>query len=250
MNEALLDPLFRGFAIFCRIGTCLMLMPGFSSPRVPVMIRLFVCLSLSLALYMRLSVLVGPVVAGQADELRFGLLLSECAIGGLIGLTARYFFMGLEMAFVLAANAIGMAYAFTVQISEEGSVPALATLASLSVSMLFFITNQHLEVIRALVQSYEALPPVNGFMARPALMQVVDALARSFVLALRAGAPFFVYGVLINLISGLLNKLVPNIPVYFILTPLVVALGLMLVYFTIAQSLDLFMLGFSDWLRG
>jgi flagellar biosynthetic protein FliR len=36
--------------IFCRIGGCLMLMPGFSSPRIPVRARLFVALSLSLAL--------------------------------------------------------------------------------------------------------------------------------------------------------------------------------------------------------
>ena len=250
MNEALIDPLFRGFAIFCRLGSCLMLMPGFSSPRIPVFIRLFMCMSLSLALFMRLSPLLGSVVAGKSDELRYGLLFSECAIGGLIGVTARFFFMGLEMAFVLAANAIGMANAFTAQITEEGTVAALATLATLTVTLLFFATNQHLDVIRALVQSYDALPPLNGFMSRPALMQVVDTLSSSSLLALRVGAPFFAYGVLINLISGLLNKLVPNIPVYFILTPLVVALGLILVYFTIAQSLDLFIVGFSAWLRG
>ena len=250
MNDALIDPLFRGFAIFCRLGTCLMLMPGFSSPRVAVTIRLFICLSLSLALFPRLSPMMGPAIVGKADELRYGLLFSECAIGGLIGLTGRFFFMGLEMTFVLAANAIGLSNAFTAQITEDGQVPALATLATLGATMRFFVTNQHLEVIRALVQSYDAMPPNMGFTAQPALRQMVDSLAASFLLALRAGAPFFVYGILINLISGLLNKLVPNIPVFFIMTPLVVGLGLMLVYLTIGYSLDLFTIGFSNWLRG
>ena len=38
------------FLLFCRIGGCLMLMPGFSSSRVPVQVRLFVAVSVTLAL--------------------------------------------------------------------------------------------------------------------------------------------------------------------------------------------------------
>ena len=33
------DTVLHAFLIFCRIGACLMLMPGFSSPRVPVRFR-------------------------------------------------------------------------------------------------------------------------------------------------------------------------------------------------------------------
>ena len=42
--------LLATFLIFCRIGTCLMLMPGFSSPRVPVRVRLFLAVAVTLAL--------------------------------------------------------------------------------------------------------------------------------------------------------------------------------------------------------
>ena len=38
------------FLVFCRIGGCLMLMPGFSSPRVPVQVRLFIAIAVTLAL--------------------------------------------------------------------------------------------------------------------------------------------------------------------------------------------------------
>ena len=37
--------LLATFLIFCRVGTCLMLMPGFSSPRVPMRVRLFLAVS-------------------------------------------------------------------------------------------------------------------------------------------------------------------------------------------------------------
>ena len=38
------------FLLFCRIGGCLMLMPGFSSARVPPQVRLFIALAVTLAL--------------------------------------------------------------------------------------------------------------------------------------------------------------------------------------------------------
>ena len=38
------------FLLFCRIGGCLMLMPGISSARVPAQVRLFIALAVTLAL--------------------------------------------------------------------------------------------------------------------------------------------------------------------------------------------------------
>ena len=38
------------FAAFCRVGGCIMVLPGFSSFRVPVQVRLFLALGLSMAL--------------------------------------------------------------------------------------------------------------------------------------------------------------------------------------------------------
>ena len=47
---------------------------------------------------------------------------------------------------------------------------------------------------------------------------------------------------------GIANKLTPQIPVYFISLPVVLAGGFILLYFTIGESLRLFMMGFMGWL--
>ena len=47
---------------------------------------------------------------------------------------------------------------------------------------------------------------------------------------------------------GIANKLTPQIPVYFISIPMVLAGGFFLLYFTIGESLRLFMMGFMGWL--
>ena len=81
--------------IFCRIGGCLMLIPGFSSPRVPMRARLFVALSLSLALS---PLLLDAVRRGAPDvgSLAFVRAIgAELLVGGAIGLFGRLFFMAL-----------------------------------------------------------------------------------------------------------------------------------------------------------
>jgi flagellar biosynthetic protein FliR len=57
-----------------------------------------------------------------------------------------------------------------------------------------------------------------------------------------------IYGLIINLLFGLANKLIPQIPVYFISMPFVIAGGILLLYFTIAEFLTLFTAGFMTWL--
>jgi len=43
------DAVLAAFVLFCRIGGCLMLMPGFSNQRVPRNVRLFIAFSVTLA---------------------------------------------------------------------------------------------------------------------------------------------------------------------------------------------------------
>ncbi len=43
------ESVFAAFLVFCRVGGCLMMVPGFSSPRLPVRIRLLMALGVALA---------------------------------------------------------------------------------------------------------------------------------------------------------------------------------------------------------
>jgi len=80
------------------------------------------------------------------------------------------------------------------------------------------------------------------------LLRIVDALTDGFLLALRISAPFIVYSLMINLMFGILGKLTPQIPVYFISIPFVLAGGGMILFFTSTEILQIFIGGFSEWL--
>ena len=114
--------------------------------------------------------------------------------------------------------------------------------------MLLFATDQHWEILRAILASYTVLPVNEPVAAELALARVADAFSATFILALQISSPFVVYALIINLMVGIANKLVPQIPVYFIAMPFILAGGLLLLYFTIGEALRLFMAGFIAWL--
>ena len=144
-----------------------------------------------------------------------------------------------------AAMYIGLGNMPGTPVEDVEAVPAFITLTA---TLLFFLTDQHWEVLRALLASYSALPVTETFAIELSLAKLTDAVTNAFILALQISAPFIVYTLIINLMVGIANKLTPQIPVYFISVPMVLAGGFFLLYFTIGESLRVFMMGFMGWL--
>lgn len=237
------------FLLFCRVGGCLMLMPGFSSPRVPPQIRLFIAISITLALAPLLYESVGKALPNLEPQ-RFALLIAtETMTGAVIGMTGRIFFMALQFAGTAIAMFIGFGAVGDVGVDTGEPQPAIATLLTITATVLVFISDLHWEMLRGLVASYSVLPVSEPFEPRFALSQLADTTAEAFVLALRITSPFIVFSIAVNLLFGLANKLTPQIPVYFISMPFVLAGGLMLLHLTSVEVLRLFNDQFLAWLR-
>jgi flagellar biosynthetic protein FliR len=235
------------FLAFCRIGGCLMLMPGFSSARVPVHVRLFIAVAVTLALSPLLVPMLRAALPQVAPDAMLALIVSETVVGALIGLMGRLFFLALQFMATAAAMFIGLSNTGA-PIEDTEPVPAFAALITLTATLLFFLADQHWEVLRALLGSYSALPVTEPLAAAFSLTKLADAATSAFLLALQISAPFIVYALLINFMVGIANKLTPQIPVYFVSVPAVLVGGIILLYFTIGESLRLFMMGFMGWL--
>ncbi|WP_298423426.1 flagellar biosynthetic protein FliR [Rhodoblastus sp.] len=243
------DMIATVFVLFCRIGACLMLAPGFSSPRAPARVRLFIALVLTLALTPSLS--SGAAVAFPNLGALTGAILSELGIGGVIGLLGRFYFLALETLMMAVSMNIGLSNALGAPIDETEPLPPIATLITTTATALIFVTDLHWELIRGLISSYRIMPI--GFLLRPqaALHMLVGDLSSAFVVALRVASPFIVFAIAVNLAIGLINRLTPQIPVFFISGPFVVAGGLILFYFISGSMVSAFLSAFGDWaLRG
>ena len=81
MSEAASTTVLAVFLIFCRIGTCMMVAPGFSRANIPIQVRLFLAVTVSLMFVCVL--LAAGMLALEREEHAFGRL-----VRGLVGRTA------------------------------------------------------------------------------------------------------------------------------------------------------------------
>lgn len=237
--------ILAAFLAFCRVGSCFMLMPGLSSVRVPMQVRLLVAVAVTGGLLAFLWDRIYPFVDPRASVL-VPMIVSELLVGGLIGAMTRLYmealrFIGAAVAMLMGFNNLGGP-----AIEESEPQGALAAAISFSALLLLFVFDFHHEVVKALVASYGVAPLDVFFNPQAALVDIADTVSDSFFLVIRLGSPFIAYAILVNLTIGLVNKLVPQIPVYFISLPFVVAGGLILFYFAVGTLLSLFVDGFID----
>ena len=236
------------FVLFCRIGGCLMLAPGFSSTQIPAQIRLFVALAVTLTLTPLLLGRLPGAALGDDPILTLKIIALESLVGGMIGVLARMFYFALEALAVGAAAMLGFSSPSGFQIERDETMAPLATLISLAAIALLFAANLHWELLRGLVASYDVIPVGADFNARLALKQIADALSESFRLALRIASPYVIYALVVNLALALVNRLTPQVQVFFVATPFVAAGGLVLLYFTVKPAIEAFIGGFGVWL--
>ncbi|PHP65713.1 flagellar biosynthetic protein FliR [Zhengella mangrovi] len=244
--NALLPVLFMpAVLVFCRIGGCLMVLPGFSSIRVPVRVRLFTAIALSVAL----APLVWsslPQVSVSAPAPFYLFILTETLIGAFLGLLVRVLFSALEFMASAAAMSMGFGNMMGTPVTEAEPQAAFSAFLGMAAVVLFFLVNAHHAVLAGLIRSYDIIPPAGVLDPQQLLARLGQRLNDAFLLVLRLGSPFIAYGILINLIIGLLNKLTPQIPVYFISLPFVLAGGLLIAYFVFPSMLSLFITAVPD----
>jgi flagellar biosynthetic protein FliR len=242
------DIVLTAFVVFCRIGGCMLVIPGFSSPRLTVRARLFVAIAIALALTPLLLVEVQPVVTGAKPIRLLTIIVSESLKGVLIGLLGRFFFVALETMAMSVSYAVGLTSVFSA-VDDDESMPSIVSLVSLVAVLLIFVTDLHWEIFRGLAASYTVLPINQGFDPRVGLVQLTDEATKTFVFTLRIASPFLVFSLVANFAIGLINKLVPQIPVTFISTPFLLCGGFLILYFTIRPALELFIGAFAAFLK-
>ena len=237
------------FAAFCRVGGCFMLLPGFSSARLSVQIRLFLAVAVSIAILPILWDTIYPRATGSLDGY-IKMIVFETLTGAVIGLIARYYVLGLQFAGTVLTMMMGFNAPPTPDVLEDAAENQLTNLLSFAALMVLFMLDFHHVIMRALVESYNVMPLGAGFNPQSALITLTDTLSQTFMIMLRLASPFILYGLVFNVSVGLVNKLAPQIPIYFVSLPFIIMGGLFLIYFGISSLLEIFAAGFIPVFRG
>jgi flagellar biosynthetic protein FliR len=176
-------------------------------------------------------------------------LVAELAVGVTLGLLARLYFFALETLATSVAMTFGLGNIFGTPISESEPAPPLSSFIVFCAVTLIFVTDLHLDIIRALYLSYETTPVLATPEAKAFLSEMARVLTQSHLLALRICSPFLVFGLVVNVAIGLLARLTPQVQIYFISGPLLIFLGIYALMLLSQDFFTAFTAEFGDWAR-
>ncbi|HNB26096.1 MAG TPA: flagellar biosynthetic protein FliR [Alphaproteobacteria bacterium] len=232
--------LFNFFMIFARLGSAIMLLPGFGEAYVPQRVRLVFALMVSLVLMPMLADRLPAMPA--AFDLFTGLLVLEIGIGIFFGMLTRLILLGAQSAGSVIALQIGLASALVSDPTTQQQAAVTGNfLLALTVVLIFSTGLDHM-TLKGLVGTYGIFPP--GIV--PPLGDVANHASRivadSFAVAIEMATPFLVYGIVFSVALGLLARLMPTLQVFFIAMPAQILAGLALLAVSVTAMM-LFFLG-------
>jgi flagellar biosynthesis protein FliR len=236
------------FLVFARIGAAISLLPGFAEFAVPARIRLVIAFVIALALAPVLPHPAGMAINDVATLVER--LFGEMVVGGFLGLGAKLFLAAFQVAGGLAAQAVGLSSPFTAEFGGfEGGTLLSGTLVITALAA-FFASDLHYLTIDALARSYAVWPlgelPDLGAMAE----RFSRLVAATFRLGVGVASPFVLLAVIGNLVLGLVNRVMPSLPVYFVGTPMLLGGGLAVFMITAGAMITVVLAALSDWLTG
>ena len=236
--------LFAVMLVFCRIGSALMVLPGFGDLYVPARYRLLLGIFLATIIATALAPLL-PVQPGSPLRLLM-LLGGEIVIGVFLGTVARMMLSALETAGAIISLQLGLSTAqvFNPLLAQQSAITgAFMTVFGV---LLIFLTDTHHLMLRGLVASY-GLFPAGGFPGFGDLSDTVAHLvSASFRLAVELAAPFIVLGTIFFVALGFLSRLMPQMQIFFIILPIQVAGGLVVFAFTLYAVMQWFLDDFTQ----
>lgn len=239
---------YRVFLVFARVAAAVAFLPGFGEFAVPVRVRAGIAVAAALALAPGVPGL--PVALPEQPGAMLDQIAGEMLVGAFLGLGAKLFLAALQVTGALAAQAIGLSNPFAAEgVGFEGGSVLSGALMIAGLALLF-AADLHYLMLDALMRSYGSWPaariPDTGALAG----RFAELVATTFRLGVGLAAPFVVFGVVVNLALGLVNRVMPAMPVYFVGTPILLLAGLTLFMGTAGAMLAAFAAALGGWLGG
>ncbi len=244
LEAALGFNLYAFFLVFSRLGTAMMLFPGFGEAQVSPRIRLGIALGVSLVV---LPVVAPALPALAANPLALGFaLMAEIFVGFFLGSVVRLMMSAIQVAGAIIATETGLANAMVPEMSQGGQVAIATNFLMILALVLLFSADLHHVMLRGVVNSYAtfppgALPPVDDFSS--AISRLVG---KSFLVGFQMAAPLVVLGMLLSIGMGVLSRLMPQIQVFFLVIPLQVTLGMLVLAAALGTVMGWFIQSLGD----
>ncbi len=218
LEEYLTTNVFAFMLVFARIGTMFLAAPGFGEGFVSPRVRLSVALAVT---FLVTQFVADQLPAQPVSVIELFLLLSgEIIIGLIIGGALRMAVSAMHIGGTIIAQQAGLAAAQFFDPAQMTQGAVTSSFLTLMAMTMIFVTDLHHVFIEGTYASYRlfevgTLPPF-GDLAE----LVTGFVSGSFKLGFQISAPFLVYGLTFYIGVGLINRLMPQVQIFFVAMPL------------------------------
>jgi flagellar biosynthesis protein FliR len=226
--------------VFSRVGAMMMLLPGVGTMGVPARVRLVLALAVSFALTPTVQNLY-PAMGPQTTIALVILIGQEITAGVLVGAMAAVIMSALQVAGFLIASQIGLAYAQTIDPTQNTQGAVVGNFLTLLGTVMIFATDLHHLAIGAIAGSYRMIPPGAHLPTADMAQLVIRLVSSSFALGFQLAAPFLVFGFAVYAALGVLAKLMPQLQVFFVAVPINILCGFVIMLAMLGSMITLFL---------
>ena len=211
------DWAFAFVLVLGRIGAALTLLPGLGEASPPAMLRAGLAVGVTALLLPGIMPLI-PHAPADVPTVA-GMIAAEVVTGMWLGWLARLLVLALPIAGQLIAFMLGVSNVLVTDPELSGQSSALEQLFSLAAPLALLISGLYAVPLEALAGSYHVIAPGALLPAGDGTELAVRAVGQCFALALELASPFVLAAIVWTVVIGLVARLVPNVPVYFVAMP-------------------------------
>lgn len=237
---------FQFLLVFTRVGAAILAMPGLGGTVIPVQVRLLMVLAISFLVVPLVSATL-PAAPSNVPALVI-LLVQEVMIGAFLGLIAQAMMIALNIAGTFISMQASLANVFINDpISQQQSNLLPGFFANIAL-VLIFVTDLHYLMLDAVFDSYLLFRPGSALPTGDLAQLMIQTVGHSFALGIQLAGPVVVFGLLFNSSLAVVNRLMPQMQVFFVALPLQVLGGLAMVLIILPLLMTWFLRYLEDGL--
>jgi flagellar biosynthetic protein FliR len=221
--------------LLVRPGTLILSAPAFGGAYAPAPVKVGLTLVLALALLPATPV---PLPASTLGVV--GVIAREGAIGLALGTAIRALVAAAELAGQLAGFQMGLSYSAIVDPQSGVRNNLLGSLYGNLAMVIFLLVNGHHAFLRALRDSYDALPIGAGQIGASLPQAVIGLLGVVFTFGARLAAPLVAVLVVTELALALVARSAPALNLMVVGAPVRLLIGLILLGLTAPAAAGVF----------
>jgi flagellar biosynthesis protein FliR len=232
------------FMIFTRLSAVFLIIPFFSSVRIPNIAKLIFALSFTILIFPLVSI---PLEIMELNYFEiFSFIATELFIGLILGFFITLMYAAIQMAGAIIDISSGFHFSSILDPLSNIRTSVAGNYYGLIATTLFFVIGGHNMLIRAIYESYLILPLGKFEISARLFSLLIRAFGDVAVIAFKIAAPIVVTLLLVEITLAVLSRAIPQMHVFIIGFPLRIATALVVIGLSLVNTVPYFQKLFDD----